>query len=190
MKVRREMFSSIPDFIRESYGEEALNKWYKKLNPSVASELKEKKSKEFWFDSGMYFIHPLEKAGEMFYGGNTGEAARAHGIYDMKKWFTGLRAFFLVLLPIRFVMENIFPSVLHNYYRIVDVKKITFQKGFAVFAVLGLEAHEEAIIKKFAASVEIFLKAKGCTDFRVETALSNNNVKPYSIIEVRWKEKN
>jgi len=186
MQVMREMFATIPDFIRDTYGPEALEKWYKTLKPELASVMKSKKSKEVWYDSTLYFIEPLKKTGELFFNGDTGEAARAHGIYDMKRWFSGIRALILKLLPIRFVIENIFPSVLHNYYRIVDVKQISYQDGFTVFAVLGLESHEEAIIKKFAASMEVFLTEKGYSGFRVETALSNNNVKPYSVIEVRW----
>ncbi|MFP4466625.1 MAG: hypothetical protein ACLFP1_06220 [Candidatus Goldiibacteriota bacterium] len=187
MHVRKIMVKDVSDYIKENFGDEAHNKWINSLSPEAAELFASGKFRETWYDSKKYYIEPVLKMCELFFGGDIA-GARKSGRYFAKKWIRSPAGLLARLLPEQFAIKRFLMPLMSYYYKIVEIQSIEITKGKAAFCIIGIDETAGVVAERFAGGAQVYLRAKGYNKTTVDIEYPNQPHKLYTAFEIFWSK--
>ena len=177
--------ATVPLFIKEKLGEQALKKWIEKLDPEVRVIYKNSILVNQWFDIEKVFIKPVKILCDMFFDGDY-ERAWELGRYSADYGLKGVLKVFVTIASVNYFIKLaaiIFPK----YYRPIKMDVPTNDKGSADVRINEFPEIHEIIEYRIAGwterALEITNKNK---EFSVEISKSLASGDDYTEFQVRW----
>lgn len=185
MKVKGTALAVVPDFIRERFGPEGLERWLAALEPQAAQAYRDGIQINHWHSLREFYLEPTKTMCQMFFGGDPG-AAREIGRFSAEFALKGVYKAFVKLTSVNFFIKRA-SLLMTTYYQPSKMEVAGLDNNRAVLHMTEFPEPHPLIEARIAGWVERALEIHGCKEVRVEIPRSLCGGAPLTEMVLTWK---
>ena len=184
MKVKGSALATIPEFIREQFGEESFSGWLEILTPEAREVYEEPILNLRWFDVPTVLIEPMETLCERFYAGDPRGAWDA-GRFSADKALRGIYRMMVKIGSPSWLIERT-SRIMGMFYDEGQVDVIEENKKSGTSRLKGVSIVSPMIELRVGGFMERGLEISGAKNLRFDMPSSMTRGDPHTDYHFAW----
>lgn len=184
-KVKGAAISIIPEFIKETFGENKYQEWFDKLPEESKKIFSGMILKNDWYNIDDSYLKPLQLLCDLFYNGSM-EGIRAGGIYSANKSLRGLYKFLVRMGSPEFFLNKA-ATVSSTYYKDSKAKFVSDGKGAGRIIVTDFVGMHRIVEERQMSWVKRGLELSGAKNVTISTTKSLATGDDCTELSVTWE---
>lgn len=176
----------LPEFIKQTFGEEAKNKWLAALSPEANKYFSDLIMPASIYPLKTGMIEPTEKMCELFYGGNTNGAFEL-GKFSADYALKGVYRFFIKFGSPEFIIKKS-GTILPVYYQPSKMEITEVENGHAVLRIVDFAEMAEVVEKRITGWMDKAMEVTGAKNGRIVTTKSLTKGDPITEFDITWEK--
>lgn len=185
MQVKGSAIFIITHFIKNSFGQEGLDKWLDALSPEAKKIYSGNIIPPNYYPLQQTLTEPTMKVCEVFFNGDYSKAYEI-GRFSADYSLTGVYKFFIKLGSPSYVI-NKGNNILMEYYKPCKIEVIENEKNHAVMRVTEFSELHEVIEQRIAGWMARAIELTGMKDVSIVVTKSLTKGDPYTEFTGNWK---
>lgn len=184
-KVKGSAITSIPEFIKDTFGQEKYNEWFNKL-PLESKEIHSKLIlKSNWYSLENSYIKPIQLICDMFYDGSL-EGARAGGIYSANKSLTGVYKFLVKMGSPEFILNKA-ATISKTYYKPSEAEFVSDGKGIGRIVMTKFQGMHRIVEQRQTSWIKRAVEICGAKNVSISVTKSQLEGANHTEFTVTWE---
>lgn len=186
MEAKGSIVTPTPEFIKEKFGEDGLNKWLDNLSADAQKVYRGKILPTNWYSIKDILVEPTLKMCELFFNSDTKgawELGRFIADYNLK----GIYKTFIKIGSTKFLINKA-SQILPTFYQAATIEIHDETDTSATLHITKLPGTHEIVEKRIAGWIERALEISGSKNPKVNIAKSLTNNDSVTEIKVEWEK--
>lgn len=184
MKVKGSAVTTLPLFIKETFGEEAFQKWLEALSPEAKDTYSVPILTTNWYPLKTILSEPTQKICELFYNGNI-KGAWESGRFSAEHGLRGVYKVFIKFGSVHFLIKKA-STILPSYYEPSSIEVIEFGDKKSIVHITKFEDADKTIDQRIGGWMERALEISGCKNVKVDITKSITKGDPITEFKLAW----
>jgi hypothetical protein len=184
MKVKGTAVSTMPEFIKEYFGNSGHERWLKALSPQAKDVYSSKILLNEWFPLKEILTEPTEKMCELFYSGDPKGAIEC-GHFSAEKALKGIYHTFVRLGSPEFIAKCA-TIILPTYFEPSKITVQSIEKGKVAIRIIEFPEISKVVEYRIFGWIERATVISGGKRTSVKLLKSMCDNHPYSELEITW----
>lgn len=184
MEANGSAIATIPEFVKENFGNRGFEKWLMSLSSEARSVYQQQILPDAWFPLKQTLTEPTRKICELFYDGAI-NGAHELGRFNADKALKGQFGIFAKLHSPETVAKRA-GLLLQSYYRPCKMETFKLIKGESVFRIIEFPEIDTVIEERIAGWIERAIEISGGRNSKVIVSANMGKNNPYGEIIASW----